>query len=207
MTYYVTNDEEHWSTGPYDTREEAIAAGPAEFDLKPGQKLWTGADCGVVDTYGPYSDRVIEDAQERAFDENGDCAEMWLDGVTAEQHDELDKALDEVWEAWLDKHGLRPKWFLIDNIEEHVYDGSDLHVFAFKSSDFVIARDGVDAACAYRVHTGDWDKEWDPDVEGARWTQQPDDLGVTVAGDDGPVTKTCGEWAKGGRGFLCSTEY
>lgn len=202
MTYYVTNDEERWSVGPYDTREEAIAAGPVEFDLKPGEKYWTGESNATVDTFGPVADRVIEDAQERAFDDVGDLSETYLDSVTPADINELDAELERAWEAWLDKHNLRPKWYTVDEVQEHTYDGSDLHVFAFKSSDFVVARDSNDALRAYCEHVGDYDAEWNR----MEWIEQSDDLCLTVAGDDGPVTKTCGEWAKGGRGFLCSTE-
>jgi hypothetical protein len=180
MTYYVTDDEERWSVGPYATREEAIAAGPVEFDLKPGAKFWTGAESGTVDTFGPYADRVIEDAQERAYDEHDDGADTWLDVVTAEQHDELEKALEEVWEAWLDKHGLRPTWFEIDNIEEHRYDGSDLHVFT-NDTDHVVARSIEDAWDVWCTSNGeerkDYEGEW-------TWEQEPDDKVLSVWEDD-----------------------
>lgn len=265
MTYYVTNDEEHWSVGPYDTREQAIAAGPIEFDLKPGNVYWTGESHAVVDTYAPRAHRVIEEAQDRSFDEGGDVAEEFLSKVPPAAVDELDADLERVWNAWLDKHDLRPKWHTISDVEEHVYDGSDLHVFLLDDTDSVVARSVDDAWDVWCATIGE--KREDYDDKDHVWEQKPDDEGLSIWGDDpdwehadcdckaklaehaaeserqramldklpdparaelamairkhpplypnghivgcrcGAKKKTCGEWAKGGRGFLCSTEY
>lgn len=115
----ITANEDRWDLpATFATREEAVAAAPAALGLAPDQKFWTGftMPAGAV---MPDADRVIEDMFENARDENGDHAENWLDDVPAEAMLELQKGLEDLVLAWLDKHNLLPDWYDIEQIEEH----------------------------------------------------------------------------------------
>lgn len=67
---------------------------------------------------------LIDDMQNRAYDECGEWAEDYLDGVTEQQKKELDQLVCE----WADKHGITPAWFMIEDVEPVVFkvpDGFD----------------------------------------------------------------------------------
>lgn len=107
-----------WSTdgeiyhGEFETPEEAL--GEAS-DTNPGRKsfyvgetcpptqpelLWRAYDwLGYVSCHDEYS---------------GEWAEDW-DQSTPEQRDELEAEVRPILAAWLDRHGLRPKFFTVSN--------------------------------------------------------------------------------------------
>lgn len=58
-------------------------------------------------------DRIVDDMGEVAYDECGEWAEDYLDDVTEDQKNELEALICQ----WADKHGLKPTWFMIENIE------------------------------------------------------------------------------------------
>lgn len=84
-----------------------------------------------------------------------------------------------------------------------------LHCFT-DDCDTVIAESVEDALRAHPA-TADLDPEmWEPVPDDAPITIHCDEKGEpAMPGDPGvaPVTKTAAEWAKRGRGFLCTTEY
>jgi hypothetical protein len=117
--FWISDNEESFGAGPFDTREAAVAAAPEELDLEPGQTFWSCEASWETETYAPYADRVIEMAQELAADEAPETAEDWLDGVPDEATQDLDRALKATWDAWLSKYSLEPKWFTAKKVQEH----------------------------------------------------------------------------------------
>jgi hypothetical protein len=85
----------------------------------------------------------------------------------------------------------------------------ELHVYANKIVDWVVAASPEDAIAVAREHAksiGCADEE--ADLDG--YVQEPDDkvLKIDWHYNGVKVAKTCVEWAAfNGRGFLCSTEY
>lgn len=78
-----------------------------------------------------------------------------------------------------------------------------LHVWTNDGDDFVIAA-SADDANAVMVEYGGSALDVDD------WTQMLDDRPFTADIDDGngPVKKTCGEWAQErGRGYFCTLNY
>lgn len=121
MGFWISLNEETFSEGPYDTREEAIAAGPDCFgSLTPGCVFFSGEEVAFdLGRTCPVAESVIEEAQELAYDECGEVAQDWLDDVTPEQVEDLRESLRTAWLSWLQKHKLEPTWFSVDNIESH----------------------------------------------------------------------------------------
>ena len=117
--FWISDTEESFSSGPFDTRGEAVAAAPDELGLDPGQTFFSCEAQWETETFGPFADRVIEMAQDMAGDEAPECAEDWLNDISKEAVQDLDDALSAAWEAWLDKHDLRPKWFTAQDVQEH----------------------------------------------------------------------------------------
>jgi len=93
---------------------------------------------------------------------------------------------------------------------------SDLRVWSYGKCEFVIAADKLDAARVLAEHWGD--EVYDVDINRKHLSVMPNAEEMTIwcgsSGDpaepDGtdctPVTKTCAEWAKRGRSYLCTTE-
>lgn len=118
--FWISMSEESFTNGPYDTREEAIAAAPDELDLEPDDSFWTCEAVWEQRTFCPPADWFLERALDQDFEAPEDACSDWLDDVTTEQTEELQELLDATWTAWLDKHNLRPKWFTAKDVQEHV---------------------------------------------------------------------------------------
>lgn len=113
--YLVSDSDENFSSGgEFGTREDAIAEGRALFG---GAPFYTGLQAPpeypTIDAAG-----LLERLAEQACDDN-EFAEEWLTNVTEEQERELEQALNQVFEAWMDRHGHRPRWFDVHDIERH----------------------------------------------------------------------------------------
>lgn len=75
-----------------------------------------------------------------------------------------------------------------------------MHVYT-DDEEYVIAASSEDAAAVMQETCGP--------VDVTDWLQMPDDRPFTVDLDDGngPVKKTCGEWATRGRGYFCTSNH
>jgi hypothetical protein len=114
--YAVSTDQEHYN-GSFGSIEEAIAE-----SLSLGV-FWVG-ECTPPTQPEHYFDASDWLETVSCQDEYcGDYAEGW-DIATKEQRRELDEEVQKVMAAWLDRHDLRPKFFVVhDPIKYIVVDG------------------------------------------------------------------------------------
>lgn len=113
MFCYSTDEERFY--GREANRETAAHIAFTETDA---DKVWTAEIIEVTaSTY--FLDDIADGLRDAAWDEMGDYSEGWLDNVTAEQRRELDKGIAAVIDAWASKHDLQPRFFDIQNIQEH----------------------------------------------------------------------------------------
>ena len=119
------HDEYGWdSSASWDTKEQAIAGGPGELDLEPGQSYFVGR-CDKPDV-SPCAARLIEMMTE-ADDASEDWAEFWLTDVSKSERDDFQAKIDAAIEAWFAAHPKHaPKWFVVTHSSEH--GGSDVRV-------------------------------------------------------------------------------
>lgn len=106
------NDEYYWSD-IYGTKEEAIAAGRDEYN---GEVFYVGEVSLPAD---PECFFGAEDWLERVSEQDdyrGEHAEDW-DMSTREQRAELTEEVQAVMGRWLDRHGLRPTFWNVENSE------------------------------------------------------------------------------------------
>lgn len=126
MTEHSTTEPQFvWSftrdghfTGPFNTIDEAIEdvrLSTASFECQPDY-VYVG-ECvppRQPETYWEASDWL----------EHVGCSDEYLDEAsddwdrsTAEQRDELEQEVKKVLAAWLDRHKLRPAFFMVENIQ------------------------------------------------------------------------------------------
>lgn len=108
-----STDEEHWTYPEgFDTRERAIAEGHA-VGLYP---FWVGREEPPLQPEDAFDFDTWEEA---VFGYEDYCYGFsdWDTG-TLEQREELVAAVRAAMKEWLDRHGLRPHFFMIGDSEK-----------------------------------------------------------------------------------------
>ncbi|NCX94328.1 MAG: hypothetical protein EBX40_06610 [Gammaproteobacteria bacterium] len=112
FVYSTDGSAEIWTSGRYDTIDDALDeafAWDAEKVVYIGEckrppqpeSIWEADDW--LETVSCQDEYSIE------------VAEGW-DRATKEQKEELETAVRNVMAEWLDKHDLRPKFYLVDEV-------------------------------------------------------------------------------------------
>lgn len=111
-------DNEIWDIDyeGYETKEEAINDGLIMINEGSAFRVGRIAPCEIS---GIDTDRVIDYARDRLYDEVGEFAEAYLNDITTEQEKELEEALNNVFYEWHKKHNLFPTCYTIED-EEYV---------------------------------------------------------------------------------------
>ena len=68
-------------------------------------------------SFGIDACSVLESIQENAYSEGGEFSDGYLDDVTKEQEEELERKLNEVFSAWSDKYNHHPNFYSVEHIE------------------------------------------------------------------------------------------
>lgn len=74
----------------------------------------------VPQSFGEYLsvDWLINDMQERAYDNSSEYTEDYLDDVTKEQKLELEQLIV----GWANKHKIKPHWYMIDSVKPAAFN-------------------------------------------------------------------------------------
>ena len=125
-TYAYSLDQETYR-GQEDSRETAVYVAIAEEDIEVGRTVWTAEITEPLagEFFGGV-DRLIEDMQERAYEDHDEFAQDWLANVTKAQEDELQDALTKAINDWAKKHDHHPMFFSVENSEPHVVTDKDV---------------------------------------------------------------------------------
>lgn len=110
--WYVSDDEELYNLGPFDSRAEAAIAAVEELDIEPGQRFWVGV--AVPAACGLSARNVVRMLDDYAADNAPYNADGY--NVSGKAMEELDQLLD----AWAKKHNVVPTWYSIEQVSEHV---------------------------------------------------------------------------------------
>lgn len=132
--WYLSRDGECFDVGPYGSRDEAINAGVKMYRdvARPQGAIWNdlfslsrAADeptfyVGRRVDYVPTidADMVIEWLQSDAYEEGGECSDGWLDDVTSEERDKLQRALQTALDRWIKYTKNEPDFFMVPNVSE-----------------------------------------------------------------------------------------
>ncbi|NTX08961.1 transposase [Myxococcus sp. CA040A] len=178
----ITKDEEEWmDASAFDTKEDAIARAPVELALRPGLTFWVGV---AVQAPSALNAALVVDALDNhASDEAPDGSDGY--DISDEARTELDVLLT----GWATKHAVKPTWFDIGDVSEHVVPAETLHLFTDDDGNTYAARDLAHAKDLWVADTGQ------PIEDAGDWRSIPDDKAVTVNDDGVKSTKTAAEWA------------
>lgn len=129
MWAYSVDEKYFFEAGK--TRESAIAAAAQECqddldeyrrikgnpDLQlPGRNIRTVyvGECTMhIPKYSKYRN-IADELTEQAYEEDfGDSADDWLSGISKEQVQELNDAVDAAVDGWLKKYHLEPMFFKV----------------------------------------------------------------------------------------------
>jgi hypothetical protein len=108
-------DEEYYS-GSEETREDAIAEAVGCNDLEVGDALYIGTAEPVdvrIDT-AQLIENILDDVEQEC--EVGGWP-LYDISPKSEPFNELDKALNDVFKAWMKKHKLEPNFYKVCAIE------------------------------------------------------------------------------------------
>ena len=111
-------DNEIWDIDyeGYETKEEAINDGLTMINEGSAFRVGRIVPCEIS---GIDTDRVIDYARDKLYDEVGEFAETYLNDITTEQEKELEEALNNVFYEWHKKHNLFPTCYIVED-EEYV---------------------------------------------------------------------------------------
>jgi len=116
---FSTNEEEYRDEGD-STREDAILRCINEEDLEVGQHCWTAVPKPVdLKRFLPRAERLLETISEQAYDECGECAESWLEGLPKEQVQDLEEMVHAAIVAWMEKHNELPHFWSVEQVQKH----------------------------------------------------------------------------------------
>lgn len=115
---FIDTDNDIWDFDydGYESKEEAIKDG-IRFAKEEGYKCFRVGKSIPCSMARIYADTIIENAGEQLYDEVGEVSETYLEGVTVEQENELEEALNEVFYQWHKKHELFPTCYKIEDGE------------------------------------------------------------------------------------------
>ena len=114
--YYSTNEE----TFNFDSIDEAFCdVFESEDSFNVGDVVTVYSGEAIKNKASDYlSGNLLEDMQERAYDEAGEFAEDYLIEAGIVEQNELLKELSDAVDKWADKYGFQPKFYGIRNIKE-----------------------------------------------------------------------------------------
>lgn len=109
-SYASVPDTDRWSE-PYQTRDEAILAGRAEYS---GERFWIQSGHEPdPETFLPFASDIVEQMADGAGNEAGEAAEEWPDVSKQALKD-----LDDFLKAWAKKHCKVNFWVATGQLEE-----------------------------------------------------------------------------------------
>ncbi len=122
LPQFAFSFDRHSYTGPFDSRQKAIAAGVA----RSREIGAAGIDCvyvGMIVLPEPqasgHAEEVIKNMVRRARGAAGESYEGYLTRVSEQQEAELDDAIERSVMDWLKKHELMPQFTKVRGVSEH----------------------------------------------------------------------------------------
>lgn len=115
---YYLDDDDVTCMDFFDSKEAALKAGMEEAKRERADTITVGRVEEFVPDAGRYSDLLIDDLRDQAYDEGGDYADDWLDDVNNDDFEDLGNLLDDAVKRWLDRHPeYKPNFYTLTDTE------------------------------------------------------------------------------------------
>lgn len=120
MTFAFSTNEEEYRDERDETREDAVLRCIDEENLEIGQRCWTAIPkTPDVSRFLPNIDRMLEEINEQAYEECGECAEDWLDNLPKEKTQDLEQTVHAAILNWMERHNELPSFWTVEQVQEH----------------------------------------------------------------------------------------
>jgi hypothetical protein len=118
--YAFSLNGEHFR-GCYPTREEALAdaIAAARKCTDSPQSVYVGRRVLADSKASGHARMVLSNMAARAREEFGDTGSPYLTGLSKQQVDSLDEALERTIASWLDNNHLTPTFFKVEAIGQY----------------------------------------------------------------------------------------
>ncbi|HEV2293917.1 MAG TPA: hypothetical protein VGR35_08670 [Tepidisphaeraceae bacterium] len=129
LPQFAYSFDRHSYTGPFNSREEAVAAGVARSRQLGAA---AGIDCvyvGMIVQPDPqasgHAEELIKNMVRRARGAAGESYEGYLTRVTEQQEAELDENIERGIMDWLKKYDMMPQFTKVRGVSEHPIPGGE----------------------------------------------------------------------------------
>ena len=110
--YVYSDDNEFFN---YDSLGDALDC----VDTGETVTIYKGVKVPLLASRFFNADTIIENMAESAYEDYYELAEHWgIEEVDNETSKELEKQLEQVIDAWADKHNLQPTWYAVKDVQE-----------------------------------------------------------------------------------------
>jgi len=114
---YVWSLSEIFNSTEFDTVEDALK--DATQDEGTGAIVNIGKIKAVDIKSLINTHRIIDDAQEKVYDQCGEAAEDFLSDITEQQEAEIQDVFAIAFEDWLERNHLMPEFYAVVDIKEY----------------------------------------------------------------------------------------
>lgn len=119
--FAISWNEENYDSELFDSEDDAVAEAVMSWETENEElvdgKFWIGVADPPRQPETFWDSDLFFDRVSMQDEYTLECAEDW-NKSTVRQRKELDNSIREVIANWLDKHDLRPKFFLVNEARE-----------------------------------------------------------------------------------------
>ncbi|MGN0943662.1 hypothetical protein [Fusobacterium varium] len=126
--YAFSYNDEDYSNETFSTIEEALEEAKEcwfeRYDISDSADGYIDIYIGEAEYYkdGIYVDGIIEQQQQDAYSEMGECAEDYLESITDEEKDILQERLNKVWKEFKKEFKHEARFFKIINEKKYEFN-------------------------------------------------------------------------------------
>lgn len=115
-------DNEYYNSPFYESFDDALKDGILEAKELDYKRVYVGRVMKFVPSID--SDLVIEELQQKAYDEAGEFSLDYLEHISLKDRFKLDEMLTETFKQWAKDTKNEPSFFTVEEVSEHILEVS-----------------------------------------------------------------------------------
>lgn len=120
MSIAFFHNEENYRDEQDETREAAVLRCIEEDSLDVGDHVWTAIPKPIEPRqFLPRVERILDDINERAYEECGEVAMDWLMDLSKEKIQDFKETLHAAILAWMERNNELPYFWGVEQIQKH----------------------------------------------------------------------------------------